>query len=195
MIRPEPGPGQFWPAVDTGTERPFIPKNIVAFNAAIPEPPTDYPHLTEDRVVAGRVQLESTLEEDEFRRTLARIGTTVEAIFGANLRINNGKAYVKTGTQCASLGGVNVGRSDVRLFADSFNGKKRPRMLLSTPRFTANMSITATDVRERFRREGINAIDKRFDKSSGLHLRLGLARGFSKFPNRCYMQINGIYQL
>jgi len=40
---------------------------------------------------------------------------------------------------------------------------------------------------------GISEFATRVLKSSRVYLRIGLSRGWDKFPDRCYLQINGIY--
>jgi hypothetical protein len=196
MVRPEPQPASFWPSKETGPNRPFFPGKIVKFAASKPTPPTSYPHLNEDRVVQGTVALEQILAPEEFSAALREIQTpTTNTLFGAPVEFSNSKAYISKGTNHPSLQGLRVDRKTIRFFEDDFGGKRRPRCRLTTPNRTVNLSIAATDIRQLFRSEGIAAVARHFNNVDEVHIRMGLARGFGQFPNRCYMQVNGIYGL
>jgi hypothetical protein len=76
MIRPEPYAGGFWHQSYCGAGRVFTPGNIVTFDANLPEPKTDLPHLNEDRVVQIKtIAIERTLSRNEFMNHLDKIET------------------------------------------------------------------------------------------------------------------------
>jgi hypothetical protein len=195
MIRPEPRPAAFWPSRDTGVGKPFHPGNIVCLSASRPVPPTKYPHYNEDHVVEGEVQLERTLGAAEFSAELSRIETlALDAAFGPPVEFSNSKAYIRTGTNHPSLLGLRVARPAIQFFDSvDFKGRRRPRCVLTAGGRGVDLSITAVDIRELFRSKGIDAVRNAFDNARDLHIRLGLARGFGQYPERCYMQVNGIY--
>jgi hypothetical protein len=78
MIRPEPRPGDFWPAAQTGAGTPFCPGAIAVFSAAPPKPVTDYPHLTEDHVVEGKIVRADALDAKAFAAALDGLGSTLK---------------------------------------------------------------------------------------------------------------------
>jgi hypothetical protein len=55
MIRPEPHPKGFWQTNYIAPTGPFEVGKTVEFEAENPNPATDYPHLTEDRVVTSGI--------------------------------------------------------------------------------------------------------------------------------------------
>jgi hypothetical protein len=196
MIRPEPRPAAFWPSELTGANQPFFPGNIVRFSADPPNPPTDLPHLNEDRVVEGGIVLERRLSSPEFTNALNLIGAIPEVVvFGPPAQFSNNKAFIETNTNHPSLVGTEVAVDAIRFFEENFRGKRRPRCRLLMPDKMVNLSIASNQVRELFYAQGIAAVEASFANVARLHLRVGLARGFGEYPNRCYMQINGIYKL
>ncbi len=198
MIRPEPHPGGFWDQSLCGPNKPYNPGNIVQFQAALPNPPTEYPHLNEDRVVAGKPLLEKTLSRADFASNLRKVRLVDRAVaFTAPVEISNSKAYIKVGTNHPSLQGLEIRGDQISFFEDSFmNGPKKPRCLLEVPnRPSISLSLTATDVHQLYKKQGINGLKDLYVGNYDLHVRLGLARGFGTYPDRCYMQINGIYRL
>jgi len=109
MIRPEPHPRGFWPSPTIVSNGAFDLRRIVRFDAAKPVPATQYPHLTEDRVVAGNLAVEDEMDKAEYLEVLraAAFGSLAE-LFEDNLIIDGSKAYVPTGAQCRSLGGLEI---------------------------------------------------------------------------------------
>ena len=194
MIRPEPSPGDFWPESVTGPGAPFGRGAIVEFEARTPSPVTEYPHRTEDRVVIGRVKRTQTLSASERLAILS--GTTSEdldSLFDSNLQVENMRGYIPRGTQCRSLGAIEVDASAVSIFEDTDWGKKRLRCRMRHGNRTIHPTVTSTLARETYRAGGIEAVSERLANARRLHLRIGLARSFAQQPDRCYVQINDIY--
>ncbi len=102
MVRPEPRPGDFWPAVMTGPTAPFRVGTVVEFLGQSPEPATAYPHFTEDRVVTGLVTPSLvTLSAAELAKTLtATVSASIQDIFGGHVQVARMSAFVAEGTQC-----------------------------------------------------------------------------------------------
>lgn len=196
MIRPEPRPGAFWQGAATGAGQAFFPGQVVRFDADVPNPPTEYPHRTEDHVVQGDVHLIERLAGEDFRNHLENIADDAAAVLGSPVEIANGKAYVPLGTNHRSLVGINVARTELTFWEDQY-GEEPPKLrgLLATQALSLNLSITSSDLRDRYRTGGLASVSEHFADGERLHVRLGLARAFEAQPNRCYMQINGIYIL
>lgn len=191
MIRPEPAPGSFWTDTDCAPNGAFALGNVVTFEANSPKPHTDFPHMTEEMVVEGEAKIDKTLEPEKFIRALSGLHTPLNKIFGKHVEFSNGKPFIRTGTKCASLYGTNVERSAIE-FHEAY---EKPRIMLDDSGIRANLSITALSLRELYRSKGLAALAAQFKSAKELHLRIGLARGFGSYPDRCYMQINGIFIL
>lgn len=196
MIRPEPAPAAFWQATRTGADQPFNPGHIVEFDADRPNPPTALPHANEDRVVSGGIQLVQRLGIEAFQETLGEIGSEgSEEVFGDPVEFANNKAYVSAGVDHASLVGLNIDRDDLAFTEDVFDGERKLRALLTLQNRVVNLSVAAMDLKVQYRASGVDEVSAMFDEVDRLHLRLGLARPFDGQPDRCYMQVNGVYRL
>ncbi len=198
MVRPEPHPGGFWEQTLCGEGKPFAPGHIVILEASPPQPKTELPHLNEDKVVKGAIKLDKTLSRDKFLEMLRNVAAVSRATsFAAPVEISNSKAFVRTGTDHPSLKGLLIKGNEVSFVEEKYGDKPaRARALIDIPhKAPVNLSIAATDLREVFRKQNVAGLSKLFRGKDDLHVRLGLARGFGAFPDRCYMQINGIYRL
>lgn len=196
MIRPEPSPGAFWPASKVGPDREYAPGHIVKLAATAPKPPTQYPHLTEDRVVVGDVVVEKKLNASEFTASLKQVGVTKPAsLFEKPVEFANGKPFVPVDTEAPSLRAVNISAKGLKFFEYEFDGKKQIRCHMTIGSTTANISVTALDLRESYTGSGIAIVKQKFADADQIHVRVGLARTFPAMPNRCYMQVNGVYRL
>ena len=196
MVRPEPGPAQFWQATSCAPDGPFVPGNVVEFEATTPKPATDLPHLTEDRVVRGKPCAIESYDPEKFIEHLGKLNTPLEEIFGDQVKFENGKPYIEKGTECPSLFGTAVESTAVQFHESKYkDSPAKPRVLLELPNGTADLSITALDLREVHRAGGVKGLNSRFESAKLIHLRLGLARAWDDYPDRCYMQVNGIYIL
>ncbi len=198
MIRPEPRPAAFWDEKFCGPGRVFNPGNIVVFNAEQPIPLTDLPHLNEDKVVQGDIAIEQTLSRAEFVSALKGVGSvTAEQAFAAPVQFVNSKGFVRTGTNHPSLRGVLLKSTDVTFSTEKFgNAPAKARCMIRVARLTyVNLSIAGHELREVFRGSGKDGLARLFAGNCNLHLRLGLARGWGDYPDRCYMQVNGLYRL
>ncbi len=196
MIRPEPAPAAFWPQADCGLGKTFNPGNIVVFKAALPNPPTQLPHFNEDRIVKGAVTLEKQLSRNDFTEALRKLPTVGSAMaFALPVQSQNTKAYVPTGTDHPSLRGLLIKKRDITFTTEKYgDGPAKIRCVISMPKGPSiNLSIAACNLRETFRKGGRDGVKNLFQAHDTLHIRLGLARGFGNYPDRCYMQVNGIF--
>jgi hypothetical protein len=198
MIRPEPSPAAFWEQDVCGDGKIFQLGNIVDFKAEIPNPKTKLPHLNEDRVVSGQLTLTKSLSDEDFKSALrASHPVNREQAFGAPVKIDNNKAYLEVGTNSPSLIGVSIKKNQIRFTSDSFgDNPPKPRCIISRrDGKSINLSIASAELRTKFRAGGVRELNNSFGDTDDLIIRLGCARGFGNYPNRCYMQVNGIFRV
>lgn len=194
MIRPEPHPKGFWQSGQTGPNGPFKLGATVHFSAKKPSPNTDYPHLTEDRVVIGDVSAGTRLGSGAARELLRDAAfNSLEDLFDGNLVIDGDKAYVPVGAQCASLGGLIVpAKGAVVESYRNYKGQQRLRLRFRDPQQLLAPNLTSSKAYEMHAAGEIDQLNARISKGRELMLRIGLARGFQGVPDRCYMQVNGL---
>jgi len=154
-----------------------------------------YPHCSEDRVVEGGVVVDCRLQSSQFRTRLGEISLRTEDVFNNNVVFAGAGAYVPTGTRCSSLYGIQVGAGAIQFREQGFQGKTKLRCLLDISGRRLNLSVSAVDLRQLWRSQGLDALPRLIAKSAHVHVRIGLARGFASYPDRCYMQVNGVYGL
>jgi hypothetical protein len=194
MIRPEPAPGDFWSGTAVGPTGQFRRGAIVDFEAHSPNPTTDYPHRTEDRVVAGQVNYVRTLSPADRQMILAQmVSPDLQNLFSGKLQAEGFAGFVALGTRCRSLGAIEIEPSAVSVYEDLGWGKKRLRIRLPIQNRIVAPSITSALVRRIYREAGLDALRAQLSSAKCLHLRIGLARAFSSKPDRCYLQVNDIY--
>lgn len=183
MIRPEPFAGGFWPQAND-----FRRKRIVSFNASRPNPPTTYPHFTEDRVVSSAVSvINSCSKEEQWSYLDECCSESLEDLFDGNLVYDWSKGYVPEGTDCASLGGIELpaGGAYVEEYTN-YGGKQRLRIHFADGGHNLAPNLTSTRAHEVFASEGLGVLNERVSKAKRIHLRIGLARAFDRQPDRCY---------
>ena len=193
MVRPEPGPGQFWPAYVCGQNTTFHPGHLVTFRAA--KPMTLFPHQTEDWVVEGEPTRLGVATAEEFKNVLAEsLAVQPSNAFGMMMRTYGTTAYVLEGANCSSLCAGRVSREKLKLTKKTDGEWEKPRAKLNLGHGELDLSIAAKDLRQAFDLGGLDAIREKID-GPNLHVRFGLARAVahSSGERRCYLQINGIY--
>lgn len=194
MVRPEPGPAKFWPAIYCGMKSTFHPGHLVSFDAEKPE--TDLPHRSEDWVVIPNSLTEHGAGgSDLFRAACAKsLMHGPSQVYRKHLHFQGDKAFVPTGSDCGSLCGMDLPESDVLLFVETdSNGREKLRARLPVLGRVVNLSITAKDLKQAFKNSGgLEAVKALLANASSFHVRLGLAREMNG-DGRCYLQINGIY--
>ena len=195
MVRPEQAHKEFWPAYMCGENTVFHPGHVVDFGGA--QPAGEFPHRTEDIVVTGQPRRAGKLSSTEFGTVLRKsLSLSPEAVFGRNLVVDRSKAYVPLNAPCGSLAALEVMSKQVVFHqAASFGGRVKPRAYLPVGGKILDLSITAKSVKQPFQSQGLPAAIAGFSGAERLHIRLGLARPLNDFPDRCYLQINGIYPI
>jgi hypothetical protein len=179
------------------TVRPFakITLNLIENR---PQPPH-----TEDWVIRGeKICPCMMLGLNERRILLQKIcDPSVAEIFGAEVHHDQGH-FILSGEGKRSLGTIRVhtvqdlkhscynGKWDYRLsFEDSAGGTYRLAITDLALRYYVDYlrqqeMLTCEEIEKQ--------LTKQF-RGSAMFLRIGLARGWEKFPDRCYLQITGIY--
>jgi hypothetical protein len=192
MIRPEPSPGGFWSAEYVSDGRHFRRGAVVELFARSPDPPTEYPHRTEDRVVVGAInQLEMMPAAERNRILASTTSPDLDTLFDGHLQVEKSKGYIGRGVQCRSLGGIEVDARQFDVFEDTYKDKTKLRCRLWHRGFVLVPTLPSTLARETWHRDGLAPIRSGLSAAKRLHLRIGLARAFP--ADRCYMQVNDIY--
>jgi hypothetical protein len=165
-----------------------------------PEPPH-----TEDWVVDPDYRVVRGVTPPEERDTLLdRLDDgAVDAIFGAPVCQGPGW-YVEAGHGRRSLGTVSPRALwEVCYYADGRDDRWN-YYLRFTDQAGKSYRLQVTDLAfrryldcmRRRRKKSPVAIEREvtaFLQDSHLHLRIGLARGWTKYPDRCFLQITGVY--
>lgn len=194
MIRPEPGPAEFWPALVCGPNTTFAPGHVVRFNGN--QPQTALPHRTEDVVVRGTPWREAKLNREGFRKILGSArDLSPDAVFQGHLRFDGMKAYVSAGAPCGSLAGLELAAADIRLAERKYHDETKLEAVLDLEGHELHLSVAAKDLKQAYQKEGLKASRSLLGNPDRLHVRLGLARPWKDHPNQCYLQVNGIYPL
>ncbi|HHX28847.1 MAG TPA: hypothetical protein GX716_07575 [Firmicutes bacterium] len=162
------------------------------------------PH-TEDHVIdLSSKPSESTLLSTGARlKLLERLDDGyVKDIFGVRIIHYNGW-YLKSGQGIRSLGTIEVADIEDVYYGPDFNGYRTDyRMTFSDGR--ASYRLAVTDLSFRYYADWLSALGYSNEMVSGrlksflsgasrVFLRIGLSRGWRKRPDRCYLQITGVY--
>jgi hypothetical protein len=195
MVRPEPSPGRFWPAIFCGSKSTFHPGHLVSFDGERPR--TDLPHRTEDWVVVGdSLTGHGFAGADVFRGVcLKSLARGPAEVLGSHLNFSNDKAFVPQGSECGSLCALELRASELALFDTlDMKGDTKLRARMPVMGHPLNLSITAKDLKQAYRNDGLEGAKTLLKDADSFHIRLGLARAMDA-TGRCYLQINGIYPI
>jgi hypothetical protein len=164
----------------------------------VPKPPHTEDHRYDPRSVRFAYQVDEAKRRMVLDRTLFG---SVRDIFDVPLFSDMGH-YVKDGEGMRSLGTIRPKQIQGVLYELSPDDKWKYRLIFVDGEKTV-YRLTITDLAWRYfcdrqREEGTHpqAIATHLTsvlRSSQVYLRIGLARGWDKFPNRCYVQITGVY--
>lgn len=201
-IRPVlPPPGIHESSLYSRGQPIVFPFAVVEYNLrrAVPHPP----HMEDWRYAARSVRFIRRLDEDRRREVLAHsLCDDVSAVFDVPILHRPGH-YVRAGAGSRSMGTIRPQRVNWTTYEQAAEGKWKYRL-----RFTdgggASWQLTVTDLTWRYyldhqrTRMGFAPARIGADMTRALtkrecYLRLGLARGWEKFPDRCYIQVTGVY--
>jgi len=132
---------------------------------------------------------------------------SVDSIFGASIHRDEGRGrfsgYVKSGEGTQSLGTIKPKALSEVLYREKDDGKLDYRIAF-TDQQSEEYRLAVTDLSFRLFLDHMRSqTGKSFEETSqsltatlrtaNLYLRIGLARGWEKYPDRCYLQITGVY--
>ncbi|MCA1668654.1 MAG: hypothetical protein LC793_14900 [Thermomicrobia bacterium] len=180
--------------------RPFA---VIEFDiqgkASMPLPPH-----TEDRIIDSthRVRRGVLTPEERAEWCAKAEERDVAAIFGAAIHNEDGH-FVLAGEGMRSLGTVRVKRLEEVQFSPGANGRWQYRLAF-TDQSGQRYRLPVTDLAFRAYLDYLR--DQRavppemvahrliaILRTNPVFLRIGLARGWERFPDRCYLQITGVY--
>lgn len=169
------------------------------------ERPDLTPPHTEDHVIdLCSKPCESTLlSTDALLKLLERLNDGyVRDIFGARI-IHYDGWYLKSGQGRRSLGTIEVADIEDVYYGTDFSGYRTDyRMAFSDGRAAYRLAIT--DLGFRYYADSLSSqgwsnerisiyLTVMLSLANRVFLRIGLARGWRKHPDRCYLQITGVY--
>lgn len=200
-VRPELPYGQFtedWLFRDgRAVVRPFAAIEV-DLDRHIPHPP----HTEDWLVRPGPAVARGQVAPGDRQKFLDRItDPDLNGIFGTRVHQENGW-WVEAGQGTRSLGTVKARLWEV--FHRAKDGGGWDYRLVFTDASGQRYRLAVTDLAFRYfvdyKRQvdevsGVGPADavSRALKGTEVYLRLGLARNWPKFPERCYLQVNGIY--
>ena len=166
------------------------------------EPTPQPPHSEDVRYDPDSVRFIERQPEERWHRMLgATLSKSVNAIFEQPILTDPGH-YVMDGRGPRSLGTVRPRQITQVIYERSLENKWQYRLRFEDGDQAA-YRLTITDLSWRyycdFRREQGDSPQQvatsllRVLQSSEVYLRVGLARGWEKFPDRCYLQLTGVY--
>ena len=165
---------------------------------------TPHPPHTEDYVVSPtHYRLFRHLDTGRRLALLRKIeDPSVDSIFGAKIHSDNGW-YLTAGQGTRSLGTVRPDEIEKVGYAPRDNNRWDYRIAFKDAA-GAQYRLAVTDLafrcyldharlREMYQPEEIARHISDTLRSSEIYLRIGLARGWDKHPDRCHLQITGVY--
>jgi hypothetical protein len=199
-IRPVlPHPGVQECSLYAGGSPIIFPFAIVEYEFIEPVP--DPPHTEDYLFDPGRVRGCGVLPPDKRQEFLCRtLSPSVADIFGATVYKDIGY-FVYEGSGTHSLGTIRVGAPITVSFGAEGPHSLKPRIAFCDES-GVQYTLAVSDLAWRYYAEHLYG-DKHFGFDAlALHcesllrsevfLRIGLARGWSKHPDRCYLQITGV---
>ena len=181
--------------------RPIVfPFAVVEYELLHPDPRP--PHTEDWRYEPSSVRFIKRLDERQQQELLARtLFPSISALFDVPILSDPGH-YVLDGQGPRSLGTIRPQRVMRALYEQSAEGKWRYRLGF-VDGSNASYWLTITDLTWRYYSDHLGSTGRTpgdisshltsILKSGDTYLRIGLARGWQQFPDRCYLQITGVY--
>ena len=200
-IRPVlPPPGIMERSLYSGGSPIVFPFAVVEYELTVPDPKP--PHTEDYRYKPGSTRLIKRLTDEERRAILTNtIFKSVSEIFEQPIQTDPG-FYVVEGQGPRSIGTIQPLRI-IKVVNEQSSENKPKYRIGFVDRKKSTFWLTVTDLGWRYFidwqiREGSNFSETSSRltgilKGSEVYLRVGLARGWEKFPERCFLQVTGIY--
>ncbi len=200
-IRPTLPPPGIHESTLYGQGRPSVyPFAVVEYDLlqAVPEPP----HTEDYRYNPSTVRFIKRVDEKAKREILDRtLFASVRSVFETLLYFDYG-CYVKLGQGVRSLGTIRPQQIQSVIHDLSPENKWQYRLVFNDGEGQI-YRLTVTDLAWRYyhdrqREQGCAPIKIAAELTAALqsrdvYLRVGLARGWAKFPDRCFVQVTGVY--
>lgn len=206
MVRPEPpgtvassGAARFWNSDYVGPGKVFQVGSPVTFEGNQAPAGFPYPHATEDVILRPESQIKSDRKvslAETAALAAGSVSASVTQVYDGGARTtSSGLLYVASGHIGRSLGAMEI-KGGVVFHEKRFPQKPtKLRVRLALGHQTYDLPVTSTAVSALWRAEGLDALQKKADRSNRIHIRLGLARPFAARPAECFAQVNGLYLL
>jgi len=182
----------------TAVIRPFAQVELEFLEKAHEIPPHTEDYMIDSAVLPSGNALLSREERLTLLQTLD--DECVEKIFGATLQRDHG-FYVKSGEGSRSLGTIRPKQVYNVFCGESPSGRPDYRIRFSNGQHLYRLKVTDLTFQYYVDRqkqvkpseqvsEEVSAVLR---SAGSVFFRIGLARGWDKYPDRCYLQITGIY--
>jgi hypothetical protein len=200
-VRPVlPPPGIHENSLYSGTRAIIFPSAKVEFEFTQPTPQP--PHTEDIRYDPAAVRFIERQPEDRWHRMLEKtLSKSVSDIFEQSILSDPGH-YVMDGQGPRSLGTIKPARITQVIHELSPENKWQYRLRFEDGTGVA-FRLTITDLAWRYYCDHQRALGEApahiaalllgILQTSEVYLRVGLARGWDKFPDRCYIQLTGIH--
>lgn len=202
-VRPVlPPPGVLECSLYSEGQAVIFPFALVAYDFVQhrPQPPHTEDYLYDPAAVRGCGAVSGGERRAWLRHSLS---PNVASIFEQPLCVDGSHHYVTEGSGLRSLGTVLLNRSPQVLFQSDASGMIKPRLLFEDEA-GARYQLAVTDLAWRYyadflqRSEHLPAdtLTARLQaalQGAEVFLRIGLARGWSAHPDRCYLQVTGVH--
>lgn len=199
------GPDEGWLRSARGA--PVAPFSVVELRVGRRPPRTRLPHIEDRRVPANGHKVLRTLETAEQITLLNRaLAPSVRAIFAADVHADGQGGwgrYVRAGTGARSLGTMRAARVHALRYQHYPERNRWDYRLRFTDESGEELQLAVVDLAFRRRLDALRdggtapqaaarAVLAELQRQR-VYLRIGLARGWERHPDRCYLQITGVY--
>lgn len=196
MVRPIPAGRVSWPGGAVAESKLWPGKQFVFTEAGIASR-GELPHRTEDTVVeTADLKFGKLAPDGKWLQQIAgSVSASLDEAFGGHVhwRVYRGERYhavVERGTDGPSLGAIEIAAKDLQFVDDD----KKLRAVVSDGEGRFSLPIVSHQIRESYRTGGLAALRAQYSKGK-LHVQLGLARAYDKYPDECFVMFNGVYVL
>ena len=201
-VRPVlPHPGIHESSLYSGGQPTIFPVAVVEYNLSrhVPQPP----HVEDWEYAPGSARFIERVDENRCRAVLAHsLYDDVPAVFDTPILHERGH-FVMRGMGSRSMGTIKPQRVSWIAHEETPDGRWKYRLRFAD--WSSSIwELTVTDLtwryyvdhqRTQLKRSPawIGADLRRTLDNRECYLRLGLARGWAEYPDRCYLQITGVY--
>lgn len=155
----------------------------------------DQPHLLEDFEVDGEsIKATGAVLTNWFNVKAPIAAQSVASGFGGHVRNDKEwrgvkqSVYVQRGTACPSLIGLNLRASALELVVPF----DKLRVKIHDGQTSYEFPVSSTELQTAFGNGGLSAAKKVLPNFSQVHIRIGLARGYDRYPDKCFLMLNGV---